>query len=98
MLSPMPREIYYNGGVSKPPKAGDKFIQLDWEKTALKLTISQGIFDDPRKKHRHVSTVKEFSTRKELQQAVGESIDDALRRGFKRFTLPYAVAEGRRLP
>jgi len=94
----MPREIYYNGGVSEPPKAGDKFIQLDWEKTALKLTISQGIFGDPRKKHRHVSTVKEFSTLKELQQAVGESIDDALRRGFKRFTLPYAVAEGRRLP
>jgi hypothetical protein len=84
----MPREIYYSGDVSKPPKAGDKFIQLDWEKTALKLKISQGIFDAPRKKHLHLSTVKEFSTVKELQQAVGESIDEALRRGFKRLTLP----------
>jgi len=34
--------------------------------------------------------VKKFSTLKELQQAVGEAIDNALRRGFKRFTLPYA--------
>jgi hypothetical protein len=81
----MPREIYYSGDVSEPPKAGDKFIQLDWEKTALKLTISQGIFANPRKKHLQVSTVKKFSTIKELQKAVGESIDEALRRGFKRF-------------
>jgi hypothetical protein len=84
----MPREINYSRDVSKPPKAGDKFIQLFWEKTGLKLKISQGIFDAPRKKHLHLSTVKEFSTVKELQQAVGESIDEALRRGFKRLTLP----------
>lgn len=94
----MPREIYYNGDVLKPPKAGDKFIQLDWTKTALRLTISQGIFVNPREKHHQLSTIKEFSTVKELQQAVGESIDEALRRGFKRFTLPYPAAEGRRLP
>ncbi len=94
----MPREIYYSGDVSRPPKAGDKFIQLDWEKTALKLTISQGIFGHARKKHHNLSTVKKFSTLKELQQAVGEAIDNALRRGFKRFTFPYSAAEGRRLP
>ena len=88
MLTPMPCEIYYNGDVSMPPKTGDKFMQFDWEKTALKLTISQGIFGDARKKHLHLSAVKKFSTLKELQQAVGEAIDNALSRGFKRFTLP----------
>jgi hypothetical protein len=81
----MPREIYYSGDVSKPPKTGDRFIQLDWEKTALKLTISQGTFASPRKKHLQLSSVKKFSTVKEFQKAVGESIDEALRRGFKRF-------------
>jgi hypothetical protein len=94
----MPREIYYSGDVSKPPKAGDKFIQLDWEKTALKLTISQGIFRHARKKHHRLSTVKRFSAPKELQQAVGEAIDNTLRRGFKRFTLSYPAAEGRKSP
>ena len=97
MLAEMPREIYYSGDVAKP-KAGDKFIQLDWERTALKLTISKGIFGPARKKHHHLSTVKKFSTLKELQQAVGEAIDNALRRGFKRFISPHPTAEGRRLP
>jgi hypothetical protein len=92
----MPREIYYSGDVSKPPKAGDEFIQLDWEKTALKLTISQGIFRHARKKHHRLSTVKKFSTPKELQQAVGEAIDQALRRGFKRFAFPDDRAKGLR--
>jgi hypothetical protein len=82
----MPREIYHCGDVSKQPKVGDKFVQLDWEKTALKLTISRGILGHARKKHHHLSTVKKFSTLKELQQAVGEAIDNALRQGFKRFT------------
>jgi len=94
----MPREIYYSGDVSKPPKAGDKFIQLDWEKTALKLTISQGIFRHARKKHHHLSTVKKFSAPKELKRAVGEAVDNALRLGFRRFTFPSPDAEDRRLP
>ena len=83
---PMPREIYYSGDAAKPLKAGDKFIQLDWEKTALELTISKGTFCHARKKHHDLSTVMKFSTLKELQQAVGEAIDNALRQGFKRFT------------
>jgi hypothetical protein len=86
----MPREIYYSGDVSKPPKAGDKFIQLDWEKTALKLTISKESLDTLARNITIFQPVKKFSTLKELQQAVGEAIDNALRRGFKRFTLPYA--------
>ena len=84
----MPQEIYYRGDVSKPPKAGDKFIQLDWEKTELRLTISQGIFIHARKKHHRLSTVKKFSTPKELQQAVGEAIDNTLRQVLSDLPFP----------
>jgi hypothetical protein len=46
MLHPMPREIYYSGDVSKPPQAGDKFIQLDWDESSLSLDVGHGIFPD----------------------------------------------------
>jgi hypothetical protein len=42
----MPREVYYSGDVSKPPKAGDKFIQLDWDESSLSLDVGNGIFPD----------------------------------------------------
>jgi hypothetical protein len=82
----MQREIYYSGDAATPPKPGDKFIQLDWEKSGLELTISKGNFGHARKKHHDVSRVIKFSTLKELQQAIGEAIDNGLRQGFKRFT------------
>jgi hypothetical protein len=45
------------------PRPGTNF-QLDWEKTALKLTISQGIFGHARKKHHHLSNGEEvFNSR-----------------------------------
>ena len=44
MLHPMPREIYYSGDVSKPPKAGNKFIQLDWDESSLSPDVGHGIF------------------------------------------------------
>jgi hypothetical protein len=46
MLHPMPRQIYYSGDVSKPPKAGDKFIQLDWDESSLSLDVGHEIFPD----------------------------------------------------
>jgi len=57
MLHPMPREIYYSGDVSKPPQAGDKFIQLDWDESSLFLDVGYGIFPDQNSRNPPFSNV-----------------------------------------
>jgi hypothetical protein len=89
----MPREVYYSGDVSKPPKAGDKFIQLDWSEGSLALIVGHGIFPD---QISHNPT-RRFPTLDKLHEAIRKHREDALRKGFKLYTLPYPLAEGKPL-
>jgi hypothetical protein len=78
MLAPMPREIYYNGDVSKPPKAGDKLIQLDWDESSLSLDVGHGILPDQSSRN----PTRCFPTLDKLHEAIGKQRKDALRKGF----------------
>jgi hypothetical protein len=87
------RKIYYSGDVSQPPKAGDKFIQLDWDESSLSLDVGHGIFPDQSSRN----PTRCFPTLDKLHEAIEEQREDALRKGFKLYTLPYPLAEGKPL-
>ncbi len=89
----MPREIYYSGDVSKPPKAGDRFIQLDWEESSLSLDVGHGIVPDQRSRN----PTRCFPTLDKLHEAIGKQREKALSQGFKRYTLLYVQGEGKPL-
>ena len=95
MLSPMPREVYYGGDVSKRPMAGDEYVQLDWDESSLTLYLRHGVFadEDSRKQKR-----LRFPTLKELNQALEKQREEASARGFKPYTLLYVEAEDTPLP
>ena len=86
----MPREIYCSGDVSKPPTAGDKFIQLDWDESSLSLDVGHGIFPDQNSRN----PTRRFPTLDKLHEAIGKHREATLRKGFKLYTLPYPLAEG----
>jgi hypothetical protein len=89
----MPREIYYSGDVSKPPKAGDRFIQLDWDESSLSLDVGHGIVPDQRSRN----PTRCFPTLDKLHEAIGKQREKALSQGFKRYTLLYVQGEGKPL-
>ncbi len=89
----MPREIYYSGDVSKPPKAGDRFIQLDWDESSLSLDVGHGIVPDQRSRN----PTRCFPTLDKLHEAIGKQREKALSQGFKRYTLLYVQEEGKPL-
>ena len=89
----MPREIYYSGDVSKPPKAGDRFIQLDWDESSLSLDVGHGIVPDQRSRN----PTRCFPTLDKLPEAIGKQREKALSQGFKRYTLLYVQGEGKPL-
>jgi hypothetical protein len=89
----MPREIYYSGDVSKPPKAGDRFIQLDWNESSLSLDVGHGIVPDQRSRN----PTRCFPTLDKLHEAIGKQREKALSQGFKRYTLLYVQGEGKPL-
>jgi hypothetical protein len=90
MLHPMPREIYYSGDVSKPPKAGDKSIELDWDESSLSLDVSHGILPDQNSRN----PTRRFPTLDKLHEEIGKLRKHASSRGFKRYKISYVEAEG----
>jgi hypothetical protein len=86
----MPREVYYSGDVSKPPKAGDKHIQLDWDVSSLSLDVGHGISPNQRSRN----PTRRFPTSDKLHEAIGKHREAALRKGFRLYTLLYPLAEG----
>jgi hypothetical protein len=79
LSSDMRREVYYNEDVSKPPEAGDKFIQLDWEESTLSLEVFHGIFPDGSSR----KATRRFPTLDKLHEAIGKYREDAVLQGFK---------------
>ena len=86
----IPREVYYSGDVSKPPKAGDKYIQLDWDESSLSLDVGHGISPDQRSRN----PTRRFPTLDKLHEAIRKHREAALRKGFKLYILPYPLEEG----
>jgi hypothetical protein len=94
MINPV-TETYYKD-ISRPPKAGEEFIELAWaDIPGFELTVTRGIFDDKRKQK---TKTLQFPTSKELDEAIGAYRHAALRKGFKRYSQSeYVLLEGKPL-
>jgi hypothetical protein len=94
MINPI-LETYYKD-VSRPPKAGEEFIELAWAHIpGFDLTVTRGIFDD---KSKTKTKSYPFPTSKELDLAIEAYRYAALRKGFKRYSqTEYILSEGQPL-
>ena len=93
MLDERWHQVFFNGDVSKPPKAGDKFIQLDSDEVDLTLDVRRGVY--PEGSSGKPAPLR-FSTTDKLQEAIQRAREDALGRGFKLYN--PILAEGEPLP
>jgi hypothetical protein len=91
MINPVV-ETYYKD-VSRPPKAGDEFIELAWAyQPIFELNVIRGVFDDKSKnKTKHYM----FWTSKQLEELVEGYRKAVLQKGFKPYQIPYVLSEGK---